>query len=76
MTLGTRQIVYGTHYLDIKADNISSMSVSNQKLLGLYIDAKLNYNTYIDNLCKVVSSETSLRQLSEYVPLNVQNNSI
>ena len=56
MTLVTRQIVYGTHYLDINADNISSMSVSNQKLLGLYIDAKLNCNTYKGHLCKVHSS--------------------
>ena len=73
MTIGTRQRLDGTDNLDIKADNINIRSVSNQKLLGLHIDENLNWNTHIDNRCKVVSSKISqLRQLAEYVPLQVQ----
>ena len=73
MTIGTRQRLDGTDHLDIKADNINIRSVSNQKLLGLHIDENLNWNTLIDNLCKIVSSKISLlRQLAEYVPLQVQ----
>ena len=73
MTIGTRQRLDGTDHLDIKADNIDIRSVSNQKLSGLHIDENLNWNTHIDNLCKVVSSKISLlRQLAEYVPLQVQ----
>ena len=73
MTIGTRQRLDGTDHLNIKADNINIRSVSNQKLLGLYIDENLNWNTHIDNLCKAVSSKISLlRQLAEYVPLQVQ----
>ena len=73
MTIGTRQSIDGTDHLNVKADNINIRSVSNQKLLGLYIDENLNWNTHIDNLCKAVSSKISLlRQLAEYVPLQVQ----
>ena len=73
MTIGTRQRLDGTDHLDTKADNINIRSVSNQKLLGLHIDENLNWNTHIDNLCKAVSSKVSLlRQLAEYVPLQVQ----
>ena len=58
MTIGTRQRLDDTDHLDIKADNIRS--VSNQKLLELHIYENLNWNTHIDNLCKVVSSKISL----------------
>ena len=71
MTTGTRQRLDGTDHLDIKADNINIRSVSNQKLLGFHIEE--NWNTHIDNLCKVLSSKLSLLpQLAEYVPLQVQ----
>ena len=73
MTIGTRQRLDGTDHLDIKADNIRERYVSNQKLLGLHIDDNLNWNTHIDNLCKAVSSKISLlRQLAEYVSLQIQ----
>ena len=73
MTIGTRQRLDGTDNLDMKAYNINIRSVSNQKLLGLHIIENLNWNTHMDNLCKVVSSKISLlRQLAEYVPLQVQ----
>ena len=72
MTIGTRQRLDGTDHYDIKADYINIRSVSNKKLLGLQNDKKLNWNTHIDNLCKVVSSKISLlRQLAEYVTLQV-----
>ena len=71
--ISTRQRLDSTHHLDIKADNMSISSVSNQKLLGLHIDENLNWNIYMDNLCKFVFSKLSLlRQLAEYVPLHVQ----
>ena len=71
MTTGTRQRLDGTDHLDIKADNINIRSVSNQRLLGFHIEE--NWNTHIDNLCKVLSSKLSLlQQLAEYVPLQVQ----
>ena len=70
MTIGTRQSLNGTDHLDFKADNINIRSVSNLELLGLHTDGKLNWNTHIDNLCKVISSKISLlRQLAQYVPL-------
>ena len=74
MTIGTRQRLDGTVHLDIKADNIKIRSVSNQKMFGLHIDEYLSWNTHIDNLCKVVSCKISLlRQLAEYVSLQVKN---
>ena len=70
MTIGTRQRLDGKDNLDIKADNINIRSISNKKLFGLHIDENLNWNM---NLCKVVSSIISLlRQIAEYVPLQVQ----
>ena len=73
MAIGTRQRLDDTDHLDIKADNINIRSVSNQKLLGLHIDERLNWNKYIDNLCKVASTKISLlRLLAEYVSLQVQ----
>ena len=68
MTLGTKQRLDGSHILDIKSGD-----VSNQKLLGVYIDENLSWTTHIEYLCKTVSSKISLlRQLSEYVPIHVQ----
>ena len=73
MTIGTRQRLDGTDHLGIKTDNINIRSVSNQKLMGLHIGENLNWNNHIDNLCKVISSKIPLlRQLAEYVPLQVQ----
>ena len=73
MTLGTKQRLDGSHILDIKAGDVSIKNVSNQKLLGVYIDENLSWTTHIEYLCKTVSSKISLlRQLSEYVPIHVQ----
>ena len=57
----------------IHVDNISIENVSKQKLLGVYIDENLNWSAHIDYLCSNVSSKISLlRQLSQYVPQQVQ----
>ena len=73
MTLGTKQRLDGSYILDIKAGDVSIKNVSNQKLLGVYIDENLRWTTHIEYLCKTVSSKISLlRQLSEYVPIHVQ----
>ena len=73
MTLGTEQRLDGSHISDIKAGDVSIEYVSNQKLLGIYIDENLCWTIHIEYLCKTVSSRISLlRQLSEYVPTHVQ----
>ena len=47
--------------------------VSSQKLLGVPFDETLSWNQHIDYLCSFISSRISLlRQLSYYVPENVQ----
>lgn len=71
--LSTRQRLNGSQKLDIKAEEINIKHVSNQKLLGLYIDENLNWCSHIDYLCSTVASKISLlRQLSEYVPISSQ----
>ena len=46
---------------------------SSQKLLGVHIDETLSWNQHIDHLCSIISSRILLlRQLSYYVPENVQ----
>ena len=69
--VGTR--LDGFHHLNIKSGDVGIKHVSNQKLLGIYINENLNWTTHIKYLCKVVSSKISLlRQLSEYVRKHVQ----
>ena len=73
MTLGTKHRLNGSNLLDINADNIKIKQVTDQKLLGVHIDENLNWCSYIDHLCKTVSSKVSLlRQLSEYIPTHIQ----
>ena len=73
MAVGTRQRRDGSHHLDLKSGDVRIKHVSNQKLLGIYIDENLNWTTHIEYLCKVVSSKFSLlQQLSEYVPIHVR----
>ena len=50
-----------------------SISVSKQKLLGVYIDEHLSWSAHIDHLCSLISSKISLlRQLATYVPTHIQ----
>ena len=64
MVIGTRQRLDDIHHLDIKASGVSFNHVSNQTLLGIYIDENLNWSTHIEYLCKSILSKVSLlRQL-------------
>ena len=59
--------------IELKSDDICIQNVSKQKLLGVYIDENLHWSALIDYLCSLVSSKISLlRQLSEYLPVEVQ----
>ena len=73
MLLGTSQRLYTSRKINIKIDNTCIDIISEQKLLGIYIDENLIRSTHIDHLCSLISSKISLlRQLSEYVPTEVQ----
>ena len=59
--------------LSISIGNTQLNSVSSQKLLGLHFDETLSWTQHIDYLCSIISSRISLlRQLSYYVPDNIQ----
>ena len=73
MALGTRHKIQQAGQLNISIDNTQLNSVSSQKLLGVHIDETLSWNQHIDYLCSIISSRISLlRQLSYYVPENIQ----
>ena len=73
MMLGTRKRLIEAGKLNIQVDDICLQNVSTQKVLGLHIDEHLTWTTHIDNLCSASSSKISLlRQLAEYVPVDVQ----
>ena len=73
MSLGSRHKIQQAGPLSISIGNTQLNSVSSQKLLGLHIDETLSWTQHIDYLCSVVSSRISLlRQLSYYVPENIQ----
>ena len=73
MTLGSRHKIQQAGPLSISIGNTQLNSVSSQKLLGLHIDETLSWTQHIDYLCSVISSRISLlRQLSYYVPENIQ----
>ena len=73
MTLGSRHKIQQAGPLKISIGNTQLNSVSSQKLLGLHIDETLSWTQHIDYLCSVISSRISLlRQLSYYVPENIQ----
>lgn len=73
MTVGTRQRLRDTQQLDINIDDNIIVPVNKHKLLGIYIDENLLWTSHIDYLCSTISSRISLlKQLSTYVPTNVQ----
>ncbi|MCG7877652.1 MAG: reverse transcriptase family protein [Candidatus Thiodiazotropha endolucinida] len=73
MSLGTRQKLDKAGRLNLKIDDVQINQVSSQKLLGLYIDETISWNPHIDHLCSVITSKISLlKQLSSYVPTNIQ----
>ena len=73
MLAGTRQRLNESRPLTIQADGINIQTVSQQKILGVYIDETLTWNPQIDHLCSPISSKISLlRQLATYVPTQAQ----
>ena len=71
--LGTKNRLSEARKFNIKVDDICLQTVSTQKVLGLHIDEHLSWTTHIDHLCSAISSKISLlRQLSEYVDVDVQ----
>ena len=59
--------------LNIHLENTCIKNVSEQELLGVFIDEKLTWSSHMDHLCSLISSKISfLRQLSDYVPVQVQ----
>ena len=58
-------------YLKIEGNKIKK--THDQKLLGIHMGDKLSWSCHIDNPCSSISSKISLlRQLSEYVSIDVQ----
>ena len=73
MTIGTRKKVDNSNVLTLQLNNTCIANVKKQKLLGIYIDENLTWTAHIDYLCTVISSKISLlRQLSTYVPVDIQ----
>ena len=71
--VGTRKRLIEARKLNIQVDDICLQNVSTQKVLGLHIDEHFTWTTHIDHLCSAFSSKISLlRQLAEYVPVDVQ----
>ena len=72
-TIGTRKKVDNSNVLTLQLNNTCIANVKKQKLLGIYIDENLTWTAHIDYLCTVISSKISLlRQLSTYVPVDIQ----
>ena len=73
MTLGSRHNICKSEKININIDNHQIDTVSSHKLLGVSIDETLSWNPHIDYLCSVITSRiTLLKQLSFYVPENIQ----
>ena len=73
MILGSSPRLKECRQLNLQADNANIENVNAQKLLGLYVDKQLSWSDYIDHLCSVISSKTSLlKQLAEYIPTDAQ----
>ena len=74
MLVGTRQRIRMSRKLNIHLENTCIKNVSEQELLEVFIDENLTWSSHIDHLCSLISSKISLlRQLSDYVPVQVQN---
>ena len=73
MAAGTKRRLADSRKQEIHVGDSCIENVSKQKLLDVYIDENLNWSAHIDYLCSNISSKISLlRQLSQYVPQNVQ----
>ena len=68
MLVGTRQRLNMSHKLNIQVNDTCIQNVSEQKLLGIYIDESLTWSLHIDYLCSHISTKILLlRNLSKYV---------
>ena len=73
MVLGSKKRVQDEYQLVLRTENHTIDKVSTQKLLGIFIDDHLSWNSHIDHLCSTLSSKISLlRQISAFVPQNIQ----
>ena len=73
MLLGTKKRLNMSQKINIKIENTCIKNVSEQKLLGIHIDENLSWSNHLDHLCSLIASKISLlRQLSDYVPTEVQ----
>ena len=73
MLLGTKKRLNMSQKINIKIENTCIKNVSEQKLLGIHIDENLYWSNHLDHLCSLIASKISLlRQLSDYVPTEVQ----
>ena len=59
--------------LNVQIENIRIQNVTEQKLLGIYIDEHQTWSSHIYHLCSnLVSTISLLRQLSQYVSIEYQ----
>ncbi len=73
MSIGTRQKLSTVPNLSLSLGQSQLENVTCQKLLGLNIDQNLLWTQHVDYVCSNISSRVSLlRQLSQYVPTEVQ----
>ena len=73
MLVGNRQRFNLSRKLNIQLHDNCLQNVSKQKRIGINIDENLFWSSHIDHLCSIIASKISLlRQLSEYVPEEIQ----
>ena len=73
MLMGTKKRLNMSQKFNIKIENTCIKNVPEQKLLGIHIDENLTWSNHFDHLCSLIASKISLlRQLSDYVPTEVQ----
>ena len=59
-------IVSSNEATEIQIGDFSIKNIENEKLLGVYIDSKLNFDFHVNQLCKKASKK--LRALSRVTP--------
>ena len=73
MLIGSTYKTSKSHPLNLSVQDIPIKKVTNQKLLGIYIDQNLKWNVQVDKLCEKLSSKfTLLRRISKYLTLELK----
>ena len=63
LTCGTEEVLY------VNVGNEIVWESNNEKLLGITVDKKLNFNTHLSNVCKKASGKvTALARLARFLP--------